>query len=68
MNPTFLFWGIALAATAGVILHPFRWLEAIWAVTGAVLLVALGLLPVSLALVAVGKGIDVYLFLIGTIT
>ncbi|ALL66710.1 arsenite efflux membrane protein ArsB [Paraburkholderia caribensis MBA4] len=65
MNPTFLSWGIALAATAGVILRPFRWPEAIWAVTGAVLLVALGLLPVSLALLAVGKGVDVYLFLIG---
>ena len=65
MNPIFLSWGIALAATAGVILRPFRWPEAIWAVTGAALLVALGLLPVSLALQAVAEGTDVYLFLIG---
>lgn len=65
MNPAFLSWGIAFAATAGVMLRPFRWPEAIWAVAGAVLLVALRLLPVSLALQAVGKGIDVYLFLVG---
>lgn len=65
MNPVFLSWGIALAATAGVILRPFRWPEAIWAVAGAMLLVALGLLPASMAWQAVGKGADVYLFLIG---
>ncbi|WP_248323928.1 arsenic transporter [Caballeronia sp. Sq4a] len=65
MNPTFLSWGIAFAATAGVILRPFRWPEAIWAVAGAVVLVALGLLPAQLAWQAVGKGSDVYLFLIG---
>ncbi|WP_321801442.1 arsenic transporter [Caballeronia sp. J97] len=65
MNPIFLSWGIALAATAGVILRPFRWPEAIWAVAGAVVLVALGLLPAHLAWQAVGKGADVYLFLIG---
>lgn len=65
MNPIFLSWGIALAATAGVILRPFRWPEAVWAVAGAVMLVTLGLLPVNLAWQAVGKGTDVYLFLIG---
>ncbi|MEK6298819.1 MAG: SLC13 family permease, partial [Paraburkholderia tropica] len=65
MNPIFLSWGIAFAATAGVILRPFRWPEAIWAVSGALLVVALGLLPVKLAWQAVGKGVDVYLFLIG---
>ncbi|SAL86848.1 arsenical pump membrane protein [Caballeronia terrestris] len=42
-----------------------RWPEAIWAVAGALLLVALGLVPVNLAWQAVGKGTDVYLFLIG---
>ncbi|BAN27582.1 arsenic transporter [Caballeronia insecticola] len=65
MNPILLSWSIGLAATAGVILRPFRWPEAIWAVAGAVLLVALGLLPASAAWQAVGKGADVYLFLIG---
>ncbi|BCF94722.1 MULTISPECIES: arsenic transporter [Paraburkholderia] len=65
MNPVLLSWSIALAATAGVILRPFRWPEAIWAVAGAALLVALGLLPAHLAWQAIGKGTDVYLFLIG---
>jgi arsenical pump membrane protein len=60
-----MIWGIAALATAGVILRPWRWPEAIWAAAGAVLLVALGLLPWMAALRAVAKGTDVYLFLIG---
>ena len=48
-----------------MITRPFRWPEAIWAVAGAVLLVALGLLPVGDALAGMRKGIDVYLFLTG---
>lgn len=58
-------WGICTAATAGVIARPFRWPEAIWAVAGAVLLLVLGLMPPGAAGSAVGKGVDVYLFLIG---
>ncbi len=58
-------WAIAALATAGVIGRPFKLPEAVWAVSGAVLLVALGLLPLHLTLEAVGKGTDVYLFLIG---
>ncbi len=58
-------WGIAFAATAGVIIRPFSWPEFIWAVTGAVLLVLLGLLSVPDALTGVEKGTDVYLFLMG---
>nr|WP_216668767.1 arsenic transporter [Paraburkholderia xenovorans] len=58
-------WGIAAVATAGVITRPFKWPEAVWAVAGAVLLVSLGLLPVHLAIEAIGKGTDVYLFLFG---
>jgi arsenical pump membrane protein len=58
-------WGICAAATAAVIARPFRWPEAIWAVAGAVLLLLLGLMPPVAALGAVGKGMDVYLFLIG---
>ncbi|WP_376701218.1 arsenic transporter [Bradyrhizobium australiense] len=56
---------IIVLATAGVIIRPFRLLEAIWAVTGALALVLLGLLPWGDALTGVRKGVDVYLFLIG---
>ena len=58
-------WGIATLATLGVIVRPWRLPEAIWAVLGAMALVALALLPWTSALQAIGKGTDVYLFLIG---
>ncbi|CCE12147.1 putative arsenite permease [Bradyrhizobium sp. STM 3843] len=60
-----LAWSIILPATAGVIIRPFRWPEAIWAAAGAIALVALGLLPPNDALAGIRKGVDVYLFLIG---
>jgi len=49
----------------GLIIRPFAWPEFIWAVSGAVLLVALGLLTPADALSGVTKGTDVYLFLTG---
>ena len=58
-------WGIFTAATAGVILRPLKIPEAVWALCGAAALVVFGLLPIQLALVGVGKGLDVYLFLTG---
>ena len=58
-------WTIAAAATAGVIVRPFKAPEAVWAVLGAAMLLALGLLPWRDGLHAVGKGGDVYLFLVG---
>ncbi|BAM89113.1 arsenite permease [Bradyrhizobium oligotrophicum S58] len=64
-HTTWLAYAIIILATAGVIIRPFRLPEAIWAVAGAVLLVALGLLPTADALAGIRKGIDVYLFLIG---
>jgi arsenical pump membrane protein len=60
-----LTWVIIVIATAGVIVRPFRLPEAIWAAAGAILLVALGLLPISAAFGAATKGNDVYLFLTG---
>src|SRR5206468_9134658 len=60
-----LAWSIIVAATAGVIIRPFRLPEAIWAVIGAGALVLLGLLPWRDALTGIEKGVDVYLFLIG---
>ena len=58
-------WGIAALATGGVIVRPWGFPEAIWAVLGAAALVLLALLPWHNALAAIGKGTDVYLFLTG---
>lgn len=65
LSPSVLTWVVAAAAIIGVILRPLRWAEAVWAVTGALLLVLLGLLSPREALSGIGKGADVYLFLIG---
>jgi arsenical pump membrane protein len=65
MSPEILTWVIAASATAAVILRPFSWPEAIWAILGALLLVALHLLSPQDALTGVAKGLDVYLFLTG---
>ena len=58
-------WVVAGLATAGVIVRPFRLPEAVWAVGGAVTVVAAGLLPPGEGLKAIGQGTDVYLFLAG---
>jgi arsenical pump membrane protein len=58
-------WAIVGIATAGVILRPWRLPEAIWAVAGAIALVAFGLLPIGDAWSGIAKGADVYLFLAG---
>lgn len=65
LTPNLATWAIAAVATLGVIVRPFSWPEAIWAVLGASLLVILGLLPWGVALDGVRKGTDVYLFLVG---
>ncbi len=65
MMGNFAIWGIGALATAGVILRPFKLPEGLWAVTGALALVFLGLLPAGEALEGIYKGLDVYLFLIG---
>jgi arsenical pump membrane protein len=55
---------IAALATAGVILRLYL-AEAVWAVAGAALLVALGLISIPDALTGIANGGDVYLFLFG---
>ena len=65
MNGTVAIWAIAALATAGVVARPWNLPEAIWAVAGALLLVAFGLLPWRDAVAGAAKGSDVYLFLIG---
>ena len=56
---------VAAVATAGVIIRPWGLPEAIWAVLGAAILVATGLLPWEAALAAVARGANVYFFLVG---
>jgi len=58
-------WAIAALATGGVIVRPWRWPEAIWAMLGAASLVVLSLVPWRDAVAAIEKGADVYLFLAG---
>jgi arsenical pump membrane protein len=60
-----LIWPIVALAIGGVLFRPKRWPEAIWACLGALLLVLFHLISVSQVVVAVGKGLDVYLFLTG---
>ena len=56
---------ITALSTAGVLIRPWKVPEAVWAVAGAIALVAFGLLPWSAAARGIGKGVDVYLFLTG---
>jgi arsenical pump membrane protein len=65
MSPQSIIWTVAAVATAGVIIRPFDWPEAVWAVTGAALLVLSGLISPAGALAGVASGADVYLFLAG---
>jgi arsenical pump membrane protein len=65
MSPHILTWIVAALAVGGVILRPFGAPEALWAVAGAALLVAFGLVTPAVALAGVERGTDVYLFLTG---
>ena len=58
-------WVIAAVATLGVIAQPWNWPEFVWAMAGAAMLVLFNLLSWQVAVAAVGRGTDVYLFLIG---
>jgi arsenical pump membrane protein len=58
-------WTIAALAAGGVIVRPWRWSEAVWAVLGAGALVSLALVPWRDAVQAAARGTDVYLFLAG---
>lgn len=60
-----LTWMIVALVVAGILVRPLRLPEAVWALAGAALVVAFGLLPLRQAGAAIAKGADVYLFLIG---
>ena len=64
--PPVLFTWLIAALTIGCVLsRPRNWPEALFASAGAVLLVVVRLLPWHDAWRAIGKGLDVYLFLTG---
>jgi arsenical pump membrane protein len=65
MSAAVTIWLVAGSAAAGIVLRPFNLPEAVWAVAGAGLLVALRLVSPRHALAGIGKGTDVYLFLAG---
>jgi arsenical pump membrane protein len=58
-------WIVSLGSIALVLIRPKGWPEAIWAVTGALLLTISGLISAPAAAAAAAKGTDVYLFLAG---
>lgn len=60
-----LIWLIAAVTTMAILLRPFRLPEYVWACSGAVALVAFGLLTPAQAGHAILEGTDVYLFLVG---
>ena len=60
MDTTTMTWAIAGMTALGVITRPFSLPEAVWAVLGAVLLLALGLIGLPEAWTGVVKGLDVY--------
>lgn len=68
MNSEFFVYLITLITIAGVIIRPFKIQEAVWAVAGALLLLVFGLISLQDAWTGIGKGLDVYLFLIGMMT
>ena len=66
MSPhSIIIWAVSLAVIAGILIRPFRWPEAIWAVTGALLLFLFGLISSREVGAGIAKGTDVYLFLLG---
>jgi arsenical pump membrane protein len=60
-----LIWGICAASIGGVLTRPRGIPEWVWAILGAALLAAFGLVPLHDVAAAVGRGTDVYLFLAG---
>lgn len=58
-------WIIAFVSIAGVIIRPFKIPEAVWAVSGALLLLVFQLLTPADGLSGIANGLDVYLFLTG---
>ena len=67
MAPNIATWIVSAFAVGGVIVRPFEAPEALWAVSGAAILVVFGLITPALALAGIAKGADVYLFIAGAL-
>jgi arsenical pump membrane protein len=65
MPPELLIWLAAGAAILGIVIRPFDLTEAVWPAAAVVLLLVLRAITPQTALIGIGKGIDVYLFLTG---
>jgi len=63
--PHLSIWIISFLAIAGVIIRPYKLAEAVWAVSGAIILLLFGLITLSEGWIGINKGTDVYLFLTG---
>lgn len=56
---------VAALTALTLLIRPFKWPEAVWAVLAAALLTGAGAIPLLDAWAGIAKGLDVYLFLIG---
>jgi arsenical pump membrane protein len=65
MDSRIAIWALSSATIACMLIRPNRIAEWLWAVCGAAIIVAAGLLPGASAARAVFGGLDVYLFLAG---
>lgn len=65
INSPYPIYSIAVLATAGVIIRPFKLPEAVFAIAGALALLAFRLISLDTAWHGIAKGADVYLFLTG---
>jgi arsenical pump membrane protein len=65
MPTEFLIWLAAGAAILGIVIRPYELTEAVWPAAAVVLLLMLRAITPQTALIGIGKGTDVYLFLTG---
>jgi arsenical pump membrane protein len=65
MPPEFLIWLAAGAAILGIVIRPYDLTEAVWPAAAVAVLLLLRAITPQTALLGIGKGIDVYLFLTG---
>jgi arsenical pump membrane protein len=65
MSPELLIWLAAGAAILGIVIRPYNLTEAVWPAAAVVALLLLRAITPQTALLGIGKGVDVYLFLTG---